>query len=126
MSTPPFGEKMPLPNVVQVAVPVDDVPLSVVADALSQSTWLAPAKTTGAGVKLNSIVSVTWLQPPFPVVVKNINTLPAVVSAALGVYKVVNELLGVNVPVPELDHTPPLAIVTEPFRATVGLLAHTD
>ena len=34
-------------------------------------------------------------------------------------------LLGEKVPVPELDHCPPVAIVTEPPRATVALFAQT-
>ena len=34
-------------------------------------------------------------------------------------------LFGENVPVPEVDHIPPLATVTAPFRLTVALLAQT-
>jgi hypothetical protein len=34
-------------------------------------------------------------------------------------------LVGTNVPVPDEDHIPPLAIVTDPLRFTVALLAQT-
>jgi hypothetical protein len=34
-------------------------------------------------------------------------------------------LFGTNVPVPEVDQIPPLAIVTDPFNVSVALLAQT-
>lgn len=35
-------------------------------------------------------------------------------------------LFGENVPVPEVDHIPPVAIVNEPLSVTTALLEHTD
>ena len=52
--------------------------------ALGQIARLAPALTKGPRIKLINKVSTTCKQFPLPVVVKNINTLPAVVSAVLG------------------------------------------
>jgi len=71
------------------------------------------------------MASATALQPPLPVVVKIKFTVPAAVSAALKVYvafKVFGS--GVNVPLPELIHVPPVEIVTDPFKETLPIFAH--
>ena len=66
------------------------------------------------------------LQVPLPTVV-NVNvTVPAVRSAALGVYTAFSVFaFGAYVPVPPL-HVAPVATVTDPFKEMALLLAHTD
>ncbi len=65
------------------------------------------------------------LQVPLPTVVSVSVALPAVTSAALGVYTALSALLfGAKDPVPPL-HTPPAAPAAVPFRLMALLFAHT-
>jgi hypothetical protein len=86
-----------------------------------------PASIWGAIVYVIVIELLAALHCPLPVVVKVIVTLLAAVSAELGVYVAfIVVLFGLKVPVPELDHIAPLAIVNEPFNTTFALLEHTE
>src|ERR1700749_547034 len=122
-----FGVNVPLPDVLHVPEPVDEEPFNTWLGLLKQTLASAPAETFGAFVIVTNMVSVAALQFPFPLVVSIMLTLPAVVSTLLGIYVVFKlELLGENEPVPVLDQTPPVATVTEPVKATLALLPHTD
>ncbi len=66
------------------------------------------------------------MQPPFPPVVVNLKvTVPAAVSAALGVYVAAINVALLNVPLPVVVHIPPPALVVAPERVTTALLAQT-
>ena len=73
-----------MPLVLQVPLPVLELPFNVTIGLLAQILSLFPALTFGACVNVIVKLSVTALQPPLPVVVSISNTLPAVVSALLG------------------------------------------
>ena len=80
----------------------------------------------GAGVNVMVAVPDTMLQFPLPVDCKVKFRVPALISAAVGVYVGFSTFLpGVNVPAPP-THVPPDATVTEPFKLTVALLEHTE
>ena len=78
-------ENVPVPNVDQIPLPVEEDPLSDATGLLRQISWFAPAFALGASVMVTIMESLTARQVPFPVVVRYIFTLPAAVSAALGV-----------------------------------------
>jgi hypothetical protein len=59
-----------------------------------------PAFTVGEGVIVNTRLSLTFEQVPFPMAIKVNVTDPAVRSAALGVYTGFRALGLLNVPVP--------------------------
>ncbi len=80
-----FGEKDPLPRVVHAAFPVVLVPLSDASGLLIQTEVFAPAFTLGASEIVTTNGSETGLQLPIPVVVSVNITVPAAVSATLGV-----------------------------------------
>lgn len=80
-----LGAKEPLPEVVQVPEPVDEVPFNVTVELLAQTVCVIPAVTVGGEEKITSTVSLTKLQPPLLVDVRMRFTKPAVVSAVLGV-----------------------------------------
>src|SRR5690606_8074909 len=85
----------------------------------------APAFAVGAGVMVHVTWSLTAEQRPLPTVARVRVTLPAVRSAALGVYTALSVLLfGLYVPVPPL-HIPPEAPFTMPARVIAEALAHT-
>jgi hypothetical protein len=121
--------KVPLPLVDQVPEFVTvTVPLKDAFGDDLQITWSTPAFTVGALVILTVITEVTARHCPLPVVL-NVNvTVPALISAALGVYVAFNVFaFGEKVPVPDVVHVPPvLPPEIFPFRLTAGLLAHTD
>ena len=120
-----FGVNVPVPELVHVPLPVEEYPFNTTTGLFLHTEILSPAFTSGAGVKLISIVLVEAIQFPLPVVLSVITTLPAVVSAALAIYVTfMVVLLGAKVPVPEEDHIAPPAIVNDPVKATVALLAH--
>ena len=79
-----LGVKLPLPEVVQVPVPVLEYPFSETLGLFTHTESSGPASTRGAFVMVIIIWSVTARQFPFPVVVMVIVTVPAVVSAPLG------------------------------------------
>ena len=71
-----------------------------IAPVLEQVVRAAPAIAVGSERIVSVFVLVTFIQPPLDAVNVNV-TLPAVISAALGVYvQVVRELALANVPVP--------------------------
>ena len=80
-----FGENDPVPLDDQVPVPVLDDPLNNTFGLLTQTETLLPAFTSGAGVIVMTIESETAKQVPLPVLVRYSVTVPAEVSAALGV-----------------------------------------
>ncbi len=65
-----LGLKLPVPLVVQVALPVEEDPLSVAFGLLLQRNIVAPASTVGASVMVTTIESITAKQVPFPVEVR--------------------------------------------------------
>ena len=72
------------------------------------------------------MVSIRAAQTLLPVDVRYKFTEPAAVSALLGIYVVINVVaLGEKIPVPLLDHIPPVALVTVPVSDTFGLLPQT-
>ena len=86
------------------------------APVLEQVETAVPAEAVGAVVIVNVFVEVAFAQVPLPVAVKVIVTLPAVISAALGVYvAVVKDVAFANVPVPlEVQVVPALLLALEP------------
>jgi hypothetical protein len=79
------GENVPVPSVVQTALPVEEKPLSAALGLLMHTEIFGPALTTGASVMVMIIVSVTGLQVPTPVEVSVMITVPEAVSAGLGI-----------------------------------------
>jgi len=80
-----FGTYVPPPpDHIPPVAPVID-PLSVTGVLFTQDVWSTPAFTTGAAVIVIIITSLTGLHVPFPVVVSVNVTVPAVISAAVGV-----------------------------------------
>ena len=68
---------------------------------LEQVFNAVPDTAVGADVIVMVLEEVTFAQPAFPLAVKTIVLLPAVISAALGLYvAVVNEVALASVPVP--------------------------
>jgi len=119
------GLNVPVPELDQIPVPVVDVPVRLTFGLFPQTVILFPAVTVTLEMNVITMVSVTGLQFPLPVDVSTSVTLPAVVSALLGLYEPVNEVLdGVNVPVPELDHCPvEVGPETAPASEIEGLVA---
>ena len=76
---PPDVQVMPL---LLVAL---DPAVIFTAPALEQVVTTVPATAVGAGVIVSVLVDTAFAQVPFPVAVKVIVTLPAAISAALGV-----------------------------------------
>ena len=101
------GVKVPVPEVVHVPLPVEEVPLRETTLLFAHTVASLPASTVGRGVKKTVTLSSSELHAPLFAEV-NINvTLPPVISPAPGTYvafKVV--AVGVNVPVPKVVHVP--------------------
>lgn len=119
------GINVPLPELVQV--PEVDPPLTTALMAASglfaQVNNAGPASTNGAGV----IVIITFCETGVQafVAVKVSVTVPAAVSALLGIYVALNVVLfGVNVPLPLLVQMP-LPVLDVADKSTVALFAHT-
>ena len=72
------------PSDTHIPLPVEDEPLNAAFGLFIQTEIFAPAFTRGASVMVTIMASVTGLQSPTPVVVSVIVTLPAAVSAGLG------------------------------------------
>src|SRR6056297_1056326 len=100
-------------------------PFNAISGLFEQSSVPIPASTVGSGVMVIVIRSVTAKQSPFPVVVKVRVTVPAAISAAVGVYVAPRVVVfGLKEPKPP-DQIPPVAVVTDPFRVTAAALAQT-
>ena len=111
-------ENVPVPFEVQV---IPDVfvalePVVIFTAPVFEQVLIAVETAVAAELIVSNLVEVTVAQPPFPVAVNVKVTLPAVVSAALGLYlAVVKEVAPVKVPVPLLVHkTPELLVELEP------------
>src|ERR1043166_4968162 len=85
LSVVAFGVNVPVPVVVQMPEPVEEVPFSGRSGLFLHATVLIPAFTEGASEMVSTIASETALHCPLPVVVSEMVTVPAAVSAALGV-----------------------------------------
>src|SRR5690606_35697466 len=119
------GLYRPLPPLHCTPVAPVTVAFSTASALLAQRVWSAPAFTVGAGMMVKVTWSVSARQSPLPAVVRVSVTLPAAISAALGVYNALSVMaLGLKVPVPPL-HTPPVAPFTVPASWIWLLLAHT-
>ena len=85
-----------------------DPPVILIAPELEQVERLGPATAVGAFTIVKVFVEVALPQGALPAAV-NVNiTLPAVISAALGVYVGVNVVPFVNVPLPLVLQLTPL------------------
>ena len=121
-----LGSKVPLPPLHTPPVATVNEPARVTAALFAQTVRSAPAFAVGVGVMMKVTASLTALQFPFPVVVKVSVTVPAVRSAALGVYTaLIVVLFGLYVPAPLLQETP-VDPVNEPFKRIALLFAQTD
>ncbi len=86
------------------------------APELEQVEMAVPAEAVGAAVMVNVFVDVAFEQLVLPVAVNVKVTLPAEISAALGVYvQVVSEVAFANKPVPlDVHVVPALFVELEP------------
>jgi len=122
VSTPGLGENVPLPELLQAALPVLLPPFSDTFGLLLQTMTSAPAFATGAGVTETTMLSLTARHCPFPVVVTVSVTVPAVRSVLPGVYVAFgSEADGEKLPSPELVQLTPPATLNVALSAT-GLL----
>ena len=109
---------VPAPEVVHKIVPFAALAPVTVAVTFAQIVCEPPAVAVGNGVIVNTIESVAEVHVPAGSLVVNVSvTVPAVLSAAEGVYTAVADVALLNVPVPEvvqvkLVATPPI----EPAR----------
>ena len=105
-----FGLYVPLPplHVPEVAPP-PTIPARLTV-LLEQITWSAPAFTVAAGLMVNIKLSLTIGQGPVGSLVVRVSvTLPEAISAALGVYTAVIEVIVEKLPDPEEDHVADVA-----------------
>src|SRR5688572_22158803 len=120
-----LGSKVPAPPLQIPPVAMVKEPFRLAAPLLAQSVWSLPALAVGAAVIVKVTSSLTALQVPLPTVVSVRVTVPAVRSAALGVYTAFRvALFGAYVPVPPL-HTAPVAPIWLPARVIAELFAQT-
>ena len=109
---------VPAPEVVHKIVPFAALAPVTVAVTFAHIVCEPPAVAVGNGVIVKSIESVAEVHVPAGSSVVNVSvTVPAVISAAEGVYTAVAEVASLNVPVPvevqvKLVATPPI----EPAR----------
>ena len=112
---------IPAPVLVAVA-PVMDTP-----PAFEQAVWLLPAFAVGVPTIVNTFVDVALAHGELPTAVSVNVTLPAVISAALGVYVGVNVVPLVNVPVPLVPQlTLAWLVALAPVMLTEAELVHMD
>ncbi len=96
----------PVPDVDQLALedPPPRVPLRLIEGVIAQILWSGPAFTVAVGFIVRIIASETHPHGPGgSSVAADIVTVPAAMSAALGVYVVVGAQTSANVPVPEVN-----------------------
>jgi hypothetical protein len=86
----------------EVQVPPETVEVNVVVDPTHTDCVPDKVPAEVAGFMVITILSVAVYVVPVTVIVSV--TLPAVISAALGVYTAVFVVPAVNVPVPDVDH----------------------
>ena len=103
--------KLPLPLVLHtkalsVAEAFDNVYVALLAHTLA----LPPALATAIGLMINVMLLVTDVHGFLGIAV-NVNvTLPAVISAGLGVYMACKRPVLLNEPVPDVDHNTALSV----------------
>ena len=120
-----FGENVPVPLVVQI--PVLFVVTAVIANGLpAQELSLEVMREVGVDVNVTIVVSKAAIQFPLPVDVRNSITVPAVVSAELGVYVEFTPVKGKNVPEPLVDQFAPDATVTVPVTGKLVVSLQTN
>ncbi len=96
------------------------IPEILTIELFAQTVWSKPAFTVGAGSNVKVIMSEVGKQTPVDVSVKS--TLPAVISAKLGVYIALKLVLSEKLPDPEVVQIPVVAPPeTEPFNVAVVL-----
>jgi hypothetical protein len=120
--------KVPVPEVDQVAETAVPPMVPTMGTTVNPQTLTgAPAFTVGAALIVTVIASLTGVQGPAGLPVVRVRVLvPAVMSAALGVYVVFRDVALAKVPVPLLVQItegalPPIV----PVRVTTGEVAHT-
>jgi hypothetical protein len=123
-----LGANVPAPplHVPDVADPPTE-PARVTFGLAAQTVWSIPALTVGDGLIVIKTWSLVAVQVPGGSLVVKVNvTVPAVISAAVGVYTALSvELFGVKVPAPPL-HVPEVADPpTTPASVTFGAPAQT-
>src|SRR6266536_3160683 len=89
---------------------------------VSSSTYFTPLFIIGGVLIATTIMSVAAAHGPLPVVVKLSFTLPAVLSLAPGKYVAFKLVFdGEKLPVPEVLHIAPVALLNCPFKTTLAL-----
>ena len=115
------GTNVPVPELVQVAEPVEVVPLSVTVALFAQTVASLPAATVGGGVKKIVMLSSSGLQVPFAPEVRISVTFPPAISPAVGTYVFVSAVAAdEKLPVPKVDQVP-LPVELVPLMAAFGL-----
>src|ERR1041385_7970055 len=123
-----LGLYVPAPPLhVPVAAPPPITPASCTAgdDVHAFRSW--PASAVAAGRMLMVIASLTWPQGPLTAFVVSVSvTVPAAISAALGVYTAFKvEASGLNEPAPPLHVPAGAPPPTTPASVTCGLVEQT-
>ena len=80
-----FGLKVPVPPLQLPPVATCTLPFRATVPLFAHTVTSGPALAVGASVKVSSTWSVAALHRPLPVVVRVSVTLPAAISAAVGV-----------------------------------------
>src|SRR6185312_6640611 len=113
-----LGVNDPLPELVHFPPPaLVIVPLSCTLPASAHIVWPGPALTVGAAFIVTVNPLLTALHAPFPCEVRVNVTVPLVISVADGTYLAFNvAALRKKLPVPDVVHNPPAALVTVPLR----------
>ena len=86
LSAVPFGEKVPVPELVHCPPEATNTdPFNDTFALFPQTDWSMPALDDGGGVIVMTVVSLTALQVPLPDEVRISVTLPETLSAAEGI-----------------------------------------
>jgi hypothetical protein len=122
------GLNDPPPLVVQAPadpVPPKIPPFNAILPDVAQIDWFGPARTVGVLIIVILTVSETTGQTPLLVELKVKTTEPAITSAGVMLYEVLNELLpGLNDPAPAVPQAPAPNGFTVPLSAIAGTLEH--
>ncbi len=123
-----FGLNEPAPpDHVPPVAPLPTAPASCTTGLVAHTIWSGPAFTvTGALMKIVMASLAGGHGRPDAALVRTSVTLPAAISAALGVYCALSAVRpGLNVPVPPV-HAPVVTVpLTDPASCTVAALPHT-
>ncbi len=119
-----LGLNVPVPELDhEPPVAIVTLPVKATVALLAQTLISLPAFAVGPGVIVTTIVFVTGLHPPLLVEVKVSVTVPAEISAALGMYTPFI-VFGEKLPLPLEVHVP-VVVVEKPFKLIFGLFEHT-